>query len=361
MAGAGVAVTGLVVAIQIGDSPFWSGGKSLSQLYTFEQYEVVKRKKISSTSTLLTIQPTTFGPRANQSRLDSQRIAEASEKGIWSVQVKHPLLTIARLYTPIPPTLTEPSRPAWKDKSGQIPEDPEEDQLRFLVRSYPDGELSKYLSRLQPGAHVEIRGPYQEYEIPDGVSDVLFLAGGTGIAPALQMANSLLEKENGQKQPNMSVLWANRHANDCRGGTLAPPPSPENIFARLWSVTLGEGAKRPSTSASRSRDESPIVEELATLKRQYPDNFEIHYFADDEGRFITKQDVQSKLRDHTALNRRDAPSAGARKKLILISGPDGFVDYLAGPKEWKGGKEVQGNLGGMLKDLNPPGWNIWKL
>ncbi|KAL8868495.1 MAG: hypothetical protein Q9174_004954, partial [Haloplaca sp. 1 TL-2023] len=352
---------GLIVALQYSDSSSWSGGKSLSQLYTFEQYEVVKRKRISSTSTLLTIQPTTFGPRAKQSRLDSQRVAEASENGIWSVQVKHPLLTIARLYTPIPPTLTEPSRPAWKDKSGKIPADPEEDQLRFLVRSYPDGELSKYLSRLQPGAHVEIRGPYQEYKIPDGVSDVLFLAGGTGIAPALQMATSLLDKAKGEKQPNMSILWANRHAKDCQGGVLAPPPPLENMFARLWSATLGAGPKRPMTSGSRSRDESPIVEELANLKRQHSDSFEIHYFADDEGRFITRQDVQSKLRYHNSPSKHGTQADGVGKRLILISGPDGFVEYLAGPKEWKGGKEVQGSLGGMLKDLNPQGWNIWKL
>lgn len=40
-----------------------------------------------------------------------------------------------------------------------------------------------------------------------------------------------------------------------------------------------------------------------------------------------------------------------KKKLILISGPDGFVAYHAGPKVWSAGKCEQGGLGGNLREV----------
>ncbi|KAI4199873.1 MAG: hypothetical protein LQ350_004321 [Teloschistes chrysophthalmus] len=350
-----------VGALKSGDGPGLLGGSSISQLYPFEQYEVVKRKRLSATSTLLTIQPTTFGPRANKSRLNSQRIAELSEKGIWSVQVKHPLLTIARLYTPLPPLLTEPVRPAWIDKSGKVPVDPEEDQLRFLVRSNPDGELSKYLSRLQPGAQLELRGPYQEFEVPGEVRHIVFLAGGTGIAPALQVAHSVLERESTGRKPKIHILWANRLERDCQGAIIEPPPPPESLLGRAWSSIVGSGVPQPAIPASGSRNQSPIVEELTALKEKYPRRFNVSYYADDTNRFITTQDVRRQLQSPTSLNPQDPAAQDPSKKLVLISGPDGFVAHFAGPKVWRGGKETQGELGGVLRKLNPIDWTVWKL
>ncbi|KAL8690197.1 MAG: hypothetical protein Q9218_004303 [Villophora microphyllina] len=358
---AAIAIIAGIKAFNSEDGSGFFGRSSLAQLYTFEQYEVVKRKRLSATSTLLTIQPTTFGPRAYKSRLDSQRIAELSEKGIWSVQVKHPLLTIARLYTPLPPLLTEPARPAWIDKSGKVPADPEEDQLRFLVRANPEGELSKYLSRLQPGAQLELRGPYQEFEVPKDVRQIVFLAGGTGIAPALQVAHSVLERESTGRKPKIQILWANRLAKDCQGATIEAPPPPESLLGRAWSSIFGTSTLQPTNGASSSRNQSPIVEELAALTQKYPGRFNVSYFADDQDRFITTQDVRRQLISPSGSGSQSLASPNSGKKLVLISGPDGFVEHFAGPKVWKDGREIQGELGGMLRKLDPPGWTVWKL
>ncbi|KAL9593436.1 MAG: hypothetical protein Q9179_005881 [Wetmoreana sp. 5 TL-2023] len=336
-------------------------GSSIAQLYTFEQYEIVKRKRLSPTSTLLTAQPTTFGSRAYRSRLDSKKIAEVSENSIWSVQVKHPLLNIARLYTPLPPILTEPSRPAWVDPTGRVPDDPEEDQLRFLVRANPDGELSKYLSRLQPGAHLELRGPYREYALPDKVKEIVFLAGGTGIAPALQLAHTLLDRDENAQKPTIRILWANRFEKDCQGAIIEPPPPPESVLERAWTTIFGRGSAQPANRKFGTRDQSPIVEELSTLKQNNPGAFDVSYFADDQQRFITKQDLRKRLESSAKPGTHSPLSDDAGKKLILISGPDGFVEHFAGPKVWKQGRELQGDLGGVLKRMNPPGWTIWKL
>ncbi|KAI4248619.1 MAG: hypothetical protein LQ352_005883 [Teloschistes flavicans] len=358
---AALVIIGGVGVLSSGDGPAFLRGSSTAQLYPFEQYEVVKRKRLSATSTLLTIQPTTFGPRANKSRLDSQRIAESSEKGIWSVQIKHPLLTIARLYTPLPPLLTEPVRPAWIDKSGKVPADPEEDQLRFLVRGNPDGELSKYLSRLQPGAQLELRGPYQEFEVTKDVRHIVFLAGGTGIAPALQVAQSVLERESASRKPKIHILWANRLERDCQGATVEPLPPPDSLLGRAWSSIVGSNVPPSGKLAGGSQNQSPIVEELTALKQKHPRRFNVSYFADDRDRFITTQDVRRQLQSPASSNSQSLAAQAPGKKLILISGPDGFVEYFAGPKVWKEGQETQGELGGLLKRLIPPGWTVWKL
>lgn len=330
-----------------------------TQVNVFQDYELLKNKRTSASSNLLTIQPSTFGPRAYKSSLDGQEVAEASKKGIWSVQIKHPLLTIARLYTPLPPFLSDQNEPTPQEKFGFVSPNPEENQLRFLIRNNPDGELSKYLSRMQAGGRLELRGPYQEYELPNDVKHVVFLVGGTGISPAIQVAHSLLDNGDNRPKPRISILWANRRSEDCSGGTVEPPPPPESLLLRAWETVFGAEISRPETGVSSSEPESPIVKELSTLKSRYTAPLDIAYFADDQNRFITKQDIQKKLRDAQATS--DAQNKISGRSLILISGPDGFVEHFAGPKVWSGGKELQGTLGGLLQKMDLQGWTVWKL
>jgi hypothetical protein len=48
-------------------------------------------------------------------------------------------------------------------------------------------------------------------------------------------------------------------------------------------------------------------------------------------------------------------------KLLLISGPEGFINYSAGPKKWEGGKEGQGKVAGLLGQARLKDWIVWKL
>ncbi|KAL8855424.1 MAG: hypothetical protein Q9178_007936 [Gyalolechia marmorata] len=327
----------------------------------FQDYELIKNQKISSTSYIFKIQPSTFGSRAYKSRLDGQKLIEVSEKGIWSVQVKHPLLTIARLYTPIPTILRDPYAHALGEKADFHSLNPQDNQLRFLIRNHPEGELSRFLSRLQPGARVELRGPYQEFEFPDDLEEVVFLAGGTGISPALQMAHTLLEHDSDAPRPKMTILWANRLSEDCKGGSIEPPPPPDGLLQQAWRSVFGSNAPLPANDPVPSLEDSPIVRELSTLKMRHPENFRISYFADDQQRFITGRDVQARLQRSGTPGYQRASDGDAGKKLIMVSGPDGFVEHFAGPKVWKEGKELQGDLGGVLRKMQIPGWTVWKL
>lgn len=80
----------------------------------------------------------------------------------------------------------------------------------------------------------------------------------------------------------------------------------------------------------------------------------VDYFIDEEGSFVSQDQLATRFQG-------PAENAVKGKRLILVSGPDGFINYLAGPKKWEAGREVQGSLGGILARLDLRGWEVWKL
>ncbi|CCX13028.1 hypothetical protein FPQ18DRAFT_336662 [Pyronema domesticum] len=207
---------------------------------------------------------------------------------LQSIEIKNPYVQIARHYTPLPS---------------------KDDKIRLLIKREPDGEMSRYLFTLKPGATIELRGPHTEYELHPAAhaSKLLFLAGGTGIAPALQCAQKLLDSS---ENASMRILWAVRH---------------------------------------RSETEGAVSEELEKLKRAYGGRLQVGIFSDEEGGI-----GQGMVKDAVL-------SWGARR--VLISGPDGFIGYWAGPKgDWVMGKESQGEVRGVLGPLHQQkGIDVWKL
>ncbi len=70
--------------------------------------------------------------------------------------------------------------------------------LRFLIRTVDGGEVSHYLARLGLGDTVELRGPHLGFDVPlrmGNAGQLVFLAGGTGIAPALQAIRAVLDRQ----------------------------------------------------------------------------------------------------------------------------------------------------------------------
>lgn len=293
------------------DTPFLKAPK-------FTPFSIVGKEEVSPTSFIVTLRPKSY--------IDKPRLAAKSdpykkewEKGTWSVEFKQPELQIARSYTPLPPR--------QDDKPGD---------LRFLIREEANGEMSRYLARLGEGDKVELRGPHTELELPSEVTDVLFLAGGTGIAPALQVAHTLLEvRKLSQELPNIHIVWANRRREDCLGGTELQP------------------------AGATERVEGAIVQELRKLQDKYPDNVRVDYFVDDEGKFVDQGTISQLTRRQSDLTHQ-AVSTRIDSKLLFVSGPEGFVNFLAGPKKYWGGKEVQGDLGGLIGKMGIRDWKVWK-
>ena len=69
---------------------------------------------------------------------------------------------------------------------------PAADELRFLIRTAPDGAMTTYLKeRAAVGDIVPLTGPMGSFFLRDIKRPVLMLAGGTGIAPLLSMLEKI--------------------------------------------------------------------------------------------------------------------------------------------------------------------------
>ncbi len=68
--------------------------------------------------------------------------------------------------------------------------------LEFLIQVGSDGTPGPHLAKLEVGERVDVDGPYGEFLLPTGRLEggVLFVAGGTGIAPLRSMLWRLLDE-----------------------------------------------------------------------------------------------------------------------------------------------------------------------
>jgi cytochrome-b5 reductase len=279
----------------------------------FTPFNIIKREVVSPTSIILTLRTA----NENAAQFNKDPYHECWKRGIWSVEVKQPELQIARSYTPLPPSETDC-----------------QSDIKLLVRKEHKGEMSGYISNLSVMSKMQLRGPHPEFDIPDEVRDIIFLAGGTGIAPALQAAHTLLERRpiENTPLPHIHIIWASRLRQDCKGG---------------------------NSNDSKTQDAGqfgPVVRELERLKRSFPNCITVEYLVDEERTFINDKRIARWTAEHA-----QSDDADANSKLILVSGPEGFVNTVAGPKRWQDGKEQQGTLGGILGQVKTKGWKIWKL
>lgn len=310
---------------------------------TFTKYCLVSRHPVSPTSSLFILRPR----YPSESNYDVYE--DAWRTGVWSVMFKQPQLQIGRDYTPLPTTAA----------TSLTVDEENEGYLRFFIRKDPFGEVSRYLHTLEVGADIELRGPQIECEIPRDTREILFIAGGTGIAPALQAGYSLLNRTSREDRPRIHIMWASRLRADCMGGVSDTPkavPQSRSWFSG-WFGSSSDSASHVETIApsAQSQEKSLIVRELEALKSQYPGQITVDYYLDEENRFIGK--------DHLApfIRPTKEDESQQKRKLILVSGPEGFISYMAGPKVWAQGTELQGPLKGIIKELDPKDWAVWKL
>ncbi|OQN98683.1 hypothetical protein B0A48_15349 [Cryoendolithus antarcticus] len=294
----------------------------------FVKYHLVGREQVSSTSSIFTLRV------AGTTGLDID--ADALQRAITSVQLKQPQLQIARSYTLLPP----------------LPDQRASD-IRLLIRREEGGEVSNYLHRLPLAAEIEVRGPSTEYVLPQNVERVIFLAGGTGIVPALQVVKVVAG------EADVHVLWANRRREDCQDGvsdTVKPTITWTSTLLSIVSPFGGSITPTQPREIAATTTPSPIVTHLQDLKASGAGRVAVDYFVDDEDTRMTLKDATKLVRGSfsTATNTND-------RKILFVSGPEGFVKHWAGPKVWHNGVEVQGPLGGILATANLDGWEVVKL
>ena len=383
---------------------------------SFEPFTVVAREQVSPTSFILTVRPR-FAREPEQAdailvflrtlfpfcrfprEVHTNRpvLEQAWRHGLWSVETKQPQLQVARHYTPLPA----------ESKKAEVL-DLERGEMRFFIRKIDAGEVSSYLSLLGVGDQVELRGPHLGFDVRARLGSagrVVFLAGGTGVAPALQTMRALLDSPHADR-PSVSLIWANRHRADCPGaGNSSSPSSPNAMVSLLdhfkqrhpnalhYSCTVEEeGAVisaadilqatgfharcRPTKTASRwfsSRstaldDENcPDPSPVNTTACAYHSAAALASSAGKDPSSSPDGSSWRLLEETVAISRcgcvdvQGMPTLGG-KNLLMVSGPEGFIAAYAGSKVWGNGKELQGQVGGAVgawEMILPKFWADW--
>ncbi|KAI4723108.1 hypothetical protein E4T48_00799 [Aureobasidium sp. EXF-10727] len=86
-------------------------------------------------------------------------------------------------------------------------------RLELMIRIYPNGQLGKYLTKIQVGDEVEIWGPKGSMRYRKGMSKRLgMVGGGTGITPLYQVIRAICEDKTDDTE--ISLVYANRSEPD---------------------------------------------------------------------------------------------------------------------------------------------------
>ena len=334
-------------------TPAWMIYDNYRRGSSFVQYRLVKKEPVSSTASIFYLEPES-----------GSRCRECEKHGwpaiISNFQFKQPQIQIVRAYTPLPPT--------QDGENGGV--------LRFLIRREHEGEVSNYIHSLPLGAKVELRGPNIEYMLPQDVKEVVFVAGGTGIAPALQVAHAMFDRpfpghvRFEQDKRKLLILWANRRREDCVGGGIQPSSIPAATTPAAGFLKSISRWVRPDPmpdlppATQETHNKGLIVSELEALAAAHPGQISVQYFVNEEDTWINARALDQALNifddDHVS---REARNTQERRQ-IIISGPPGFITHIAGSKEWRNGREEQGAVSHLLAHAlsqNPHNVKIWKV
>ncbi|XP_068603427.1 cytochrome b5 reductase 4 [Brachionichthys hirsutus] len=114
---------------------------------------------------------------------------------------------VVRPYTPVEPRL------------AAAPWDPlRESDIYLLIKVYPDGLFTPYLSSLPVGAHVSVSGPEGAFSLRplDDITHLYLVAAGTGLTPMLRLVPLALQDI--ESISKIKLLFFNRREEDilCR-------------------------------------------------------------------------------------------------------------------------------------------------
>ncbi|KAI9751433.1 MAG: NADH-cytochrome b5 reductase [Lichina confinis] len=83
----------------------------------------------------------------------------------------------------------------------------------LLLKSYPTGNISRYMASLQVGQTIRVKGPKGAMVYtPNMVSHLGMIAGGTGITPMLQIIRAIIRgrpRHGGNDQTRVDLIFAN--------------------------------------------------------------------------------------------------------------------------------------------------------
>jgi cytochrome-b5 reductase len=202
---------------------------------------------------------------------------------------------VIRPYTPL-------SRPGQKGS------------LDLAVKVYQQGKMSRHIADLKIGDTLDFKGPILKTAyVPNKYESIGMVAGGTGIAPMLQVVDEVLS--NPADRTRISLVFGNMSEADIL--------LKESIEARVAA---------------------------------HPDQFSVYYVVDKAKSpswtggvgYVTKQMLTERL---------PAPS---ERSIVYVCGPPPMYKAVCGAKGTKEDPKAQGELGGLLLDMGFSSSNVFK-
>jgi propane monooxygenase reductase subunit len=128
-------------------------------------------------------------------------------------------------------------------------------RLEFVIKLYPGGLFSAYLDqRAAAGDRLEVEGPFGTFTLRDSrTSDLVFLAGGAGLAPVLALLRSMAERGIDRKATFYSA--SEGPATCASSGNWTPWPSGcrgSGTCPRCPTGWMASGRARPGSSPTSS-------------------------------------------------------------------------------------------------------------
>ncbi|KAG8829540.1 hypothetical protein FRC17_006424 [Serendipita sp. 399] len=265
--------------------------------------------------------PTRLLPDSRATLVSAESATEGGlPNAIYHIYVKDDDMQVERPYTPI----------HGIENDGT---------MTFWIKKYPGGEVSNWISRLQRGRPVEIRGPVPQWDWKKNEYDeIVMIAGGTGITAFSQLL--------------YGAFLPSRHVTDSINSNT--------------HFTLLHCHRSPQQMPPKE-----VTEDLELYRHENADRFTEHAFvdrldseADDIPRDVTLGTLDKNALERTLIERgilmkknagfrstRSVPNP-EKSVMFLVCGPEGLVSAVAGPRPMSNTKDSIGGILGQL-GFNP--------
>ncbi|QNP95906.1 YALIA101S04e06128g1_1 [Yarrowia lipolytica] len=309
------------------------GGETTLANNAFVKYKIVKKMKISDDVELIEFK----GPE--RSMLQPKYAEYWDGHRMFSVHIRQPDVQVVRSYTPLPVYMMQ-------DVDGKDPLvkiiswDTDYNGFCMIIKKYENGEVAKWIQSLPIDTDVDIRGPFIDAVIPEIPADVK-----PPRAPMEDMPSRIPAdwKYLDVPKPDNLVFFA--------GGTGIA-----SVLQALLSTNPPRGCVDIHYSV-RTRDEVPFERLLYFLQKL--GRIRLFMYVDKENKFISSKDIPQpaplniKPNTDTTDYNNALEQAAAQKKdknrqgpvYAYVCGPDGYVNYMAGPRTYDGQGPVKGLLG----------------
>ncbi|PWN43454.1 hypothetical protein IE81DRAFT_322312 [Ceraceosorus guamensis] len=256
---------------------------------------------------------------------------------IHTLHLASPALSIQRPYTPLySPFVVSNDAPA----SIKTPKSALR-KVQLMIKKYNDGEVGRFAHSLASGDQILLRGFDKSWQGDGTETELILIAGGTGITPMHQLISSL--------------FGSNASSNSAATATTTKP-----------KITLLYSAHQISALC--------LLPELEDLRqRAGAERLHIELFVDQHSHSHSlyervfgrrTKEVRGMKLNGNRVGLKDLERIAKQKDAhthckVLIAGPDGMVEAIAGPKARDG--KSQGELGGHLSHLGWKKEQVWKL